>query len=140
METSVSSALWTEQQIAYARFLAANKVDVDMRKWTEAEYAEAVGVTDRTLRTWKRLPGFWALVSELVPDTLHKFVPAMMQVQIKKALGGNTESLKLVLNQSDRLKGDKQVHEAGESLIELVELMRNRKQAVDATPAIESGS
>lgn len=130
--------------MAYARFLAANKTDSDMRRWTEAEYSKAVGVSDRTFRAWKQLPGFWGLVSELAPDTIHKFIPQIMQVQIKEALSGDLNSAKFLLNQADRLKGDKSTVDAGDNLVELVELMRNRKQVIDVeftdTPAIQSGS
>lgn len=133
METSDISAGWTEQQMAYARFQAANKVDANMVKWTEEEYAKATGITDRTLRSWKHLPGFWQLVSELVPDTLHKYIPAMMQVQVKKALEGTNDSLRLVLNQADRLKSEKQQveHEMGENMMDVFGMMREKARIID---------
>jgi len=119
--------------MAFAKFLAANKIDTDMRRWTEQEYAQAIGVTDRTLRAWKQLPGFWALVSELVPETLHKYIPAMMQVQISKALKGSNDSAKLVMNQADRLKSEKQQveHEMGENMMDVFGMMRKKAEILD---------
>ena len=64
---------------------------------TEQEFAKQIGVTDRTLRRWKQLPGFWNGVRDEARANLRSAIARIYNALIKEAEAGNFQHIKLAL-------------------------------------------
>ena len=64
---------------------------------THEELADALGLTSRTLRNWKKLPGFWPAVWELAEWHLSDWLPDIFDALGRKAAGGDVGAIRLAL-------------------------------------------
>jgi hypothetical protein len=86
---------WSEEQRLYMDWQGLPK-DKRTPK-TEEEFAQQIGVTDRTLRRWKQLPGFWDGVRNEARANLKAAIGRIYHALIAEAEGGSFQHLKLAL-------------------------------------------
>jgi len=75
----------TPQQIKFAEWLAT--VSTQRSPATQRELAVSFGVSERTLKFWKKIPAIWELVSKLNADKLMSLVTpavALLEKAIEK--------------------------------------------------------
>lgn len=89
------SEKWTDEQRLYMDWQALPK-DTRTPK-TEAKFAVQIGVTDRTLRRWKQIPGFWDGVRDEARATLKASIANIYNALIKEAEAGSYQHIKLAL-------------------------------------------
>lgn len=86
---------WSEEQRLYMDWQGLPK-DKRTPK-TEEEFAQQIGVTDRTLRRWKQLPGFWDGVRNEARANLKAAIGRIYGALIQEAESGNFQHIKLAL-------------------------------------------
>lgn len=86
---------WSEEQRLYMDWQALPKDERTPK--TEAEFAAQINVTDRTLRRWKQLPGFWDGVKNEARANLRSAIGSIYNALIKEAVAGSFQHQKLAL-------------------------------------------
>jgi len=89
------AAKWNPRQEKFIEWLALPKSK--RTPPTHEEFADAIGVTSRTLRNWKKLPGFWPAVWELAEWHLSDWLPDIFDALGRKAAGGDVGAMRLAL-------------------------------------------
>jgi hypothetical protein len=64
---------------------------------TQAEFAKSIGVTDRTLRRWHDLPGFWDEVTAVSRQNLREGIGNIYGALRRAAESGSFQHIKLAL-------------------------------------------
>lgn len=95
-------------QLRYIDWLAASKYE--RSPMTEQLFAAEIGVTDRTLRRWKQLPGFRRAVTQRAREFLGDDLPEIFGALRREAIKGNFNHIKLALEltgeHTDKIKVD----------------------------------
>ena len=86
---------YTVQQLRYLDWLAASRYE--RRPVTEQLLAAEIGITDRTLRRWKQLPGFRAAITQRARELLGDDLPEIYGALRREAVKGNFQHIKLAL-------------------------------------------
>lgn len=98
---------WTPRQRKFIEWLATPK---SMRTPpTHEEFADVIGVTSRTLRTWKKLEGFWDEVFNLAGFHLGDWLAEIYNVLGKTAADGNVSAMRLALEAAGLLGSEQQL-------------------------------
>lgn len=77
------------------------------------QVASQVGVTQKTLRLWRKEPEFGALVLEKSRDLIKENLPDIYSVLIKEAKKGSHQHLRLVLEHIEKLEELRNTAEMG---------------------------
>ena len=86
---------WTPRQRQHQLWLATPKPE--RTPATKEEWAETLGVTDRTLRRWERLPGFYDAVFQLAGIHLDARLPEVLGRLADLAVEGDLDAIRLAL-------------------------------------------
>jgi hypothetical protein len=89
---------WSRKQLLVIELLATNP------HLTHKTIAKKAGISDRTLRRWKRLPGFWDAVEERTKEYLKENLPKMLHALMKEAKKGKVKHGKLILEYLEKLR------------------------------------
>lgn len=80
---------------------------------TYVQVAEQVGVTQRTLRKWRKEPEFAAMVLEKSREIIKENLPDIYSVLLKEAKKGSHQHLRLVLDHVERVEEMRNTAELG---------------------------
>ena len=95
----------TPQQERFINFVASGQLNLDLKKQSYQEFAQSLGVDRSTLYSWRRtIPDFWVIVAERTNAIVDKRIPKIMNAMFAKAMRGDVNAAKLLLNQAGRLK------------------------------------
>lgn len=86
---------WNAGQLRYIDWLAASRYERSPS--TEQLLAREIGVTDRTLRRWKHLPGFKQAIRQRAREYLGEDIPEVYAALRREAIKGNFNHIKLAL-------------------------------------------
>lgn len=86
---------WNTTQLKYIDWLAQSKLE--RKPITEQFLAAELGVTDRTLRRWKLLPGFKEAITQRAREFLGGDLPEIYGALRREAIKGSFAHIKLAL-------------------------------------------
>lgn len=113
---------FNDKQLEYIEWLAQSRYDRSPS--TEQLFASRIGVTDRTLRRWKLLPGFRGAITqrarELLGEDLNEIYGALRREAIKGSFNHIKLALELTGEHTDKIKVD-------DWRTELIELLKAGK-------------
>lgn len=92
---SESSEKWSKEQLLYMEWESLPKSE--RKPKTIEEFSKQLGITSRTIRNWKQLPGFWDGVRNEGRANLRASVSRLYRALINEAEGGSYQHLKLAL-------------------------------------------
>ena len=84
---------FTVKQIRFIEWLAAAKAD--RRPKTQIDLAKEIGVNDKTLTRWKKLPGFRDAVTARARELLGDDLPQIYDALRKEAIAGSYKHIEL---------------------------------------------
>jgi hypothetical protein len=94
-DTVRSEAGYTVVQLRYIDWLAASRYE--RRPITEQLLAGELGVTDRTLRRWKQLPGFREAITQRARELLGDDLPEIYGALRREAIKGSFPHIKMAM-------------------------------------------
>lgn len=93
---------FSTNQLKYIDWLATSKYE--RKPATEQLFAVEIGVTDRTLRRWKLLPGFRESITKRARELLGNSLPEIYGALRREAEKGNFQHIKLALEMTGEYK------------------------------------
>lgn len=123
-KTKIDYSRFSPQQIEAAKLLAEPyEDDGSFKRMTYAEIAEKVGVTDRTLRTWRSDEAFSKLVNDLADKAMDGFLPRLYRsLKYRVEVDMSDKAIESALKRMGKLKDTSEVtvmtEDRGDSSIE----------------------
>jgi len=141
----------SEKQKEVAELMVENAIHrrsaKDVKKLSQQELGEAVGVTDRTIRNWQKDPAFLAYLEHLSRLRLQAAMPdfiATLITNLERGQNLSTKQLDLMAKVGDWLPETKSASstinlQLGASSLEdrIAKLEARRKTVYDAKPVLE---
>lgn len=93
---------WTKKQRDYMAWLSVSKYD--RIPSTNQEFGRMIGVTDRTLRRWKELPGFWDQVRNTAREAFRQHIADYYSALAREAAKGSFQHLRLALEMTGEIQ------------------------------------
>lgn len=92
------------KQMQFVEFLARGSISKEGIKQTREEFALSIGVSRKTLYRWQEnIPNFWAGVHTRSHELLNEKIPKIIEAMYQKALLGDVQAARLILNQANVL-------------------------------------
>lgn len=113
---------WTPNQEKFIRWLATPE-DLRERR-THADFAESIGVAERTLYRWKELPGLTRAAASLAREMLAGDLPEIYGALVKQAKAGSFQHIKLALEVAEHYVEKHEHSGSGGGPIRIVEVSR----------------
>lgn len=102
---------YSDKQLLYLDWLAISKYE--RKPATEQLLAKEIGVTDRTLRRWKNLPGFREAITQRAREFLNENLPEIYGALQREAIKGNFQHIRLALELTGEYAEKQRVEHSG---------------------------
>lgn len=116
---------FSPKQRKFIEWVATPKSDRDPP--TYEEFATQLGITSRTLRNWRNLPGFWEEVWHLAEMHLGDRLAGIYKALADKAEAGNVSAIRLALEATGKINPQTNIQQVNVAPFTIEELNAARK-------------